>query len=103
MPIDTLPPVHPGIFLREEMETLQISARTFAAHNAITGIMNGQRAITAQMAIRLSRAFGTTPQYWLNLQTIHDLKRAQIEIGDIAATIVPWTQTVAPNRSPGQG
>ncbi len=108
MPIDTLPPVHPGIFLREELEAMQISARTFAAHihvphNAITGIMNGQRSITAQMAIRLSRAFGTTPQYWLNLQTIHDLKRAQIEIGDIAATIVPWTQTVAPDRSPGQG
>ena len=39
--------------------------------------MNGERSISAQMAIRLSQAFGTTPQYWLNLQMIYDLKRAR--------------------------
>ena len=58
-----------------------MSARKFAEHigvphNAVTGIMNGERSITAQMAIRLGKAFGTLPQYWLNLQSMYDLKRA---------------------------
>jgi addiction module HigA family antidote len=79
-PIDNLPPIHPGSFLRDELEALGVSARTFAVHihvphNAVTGIMNGERAISAQMAIRLGQAFGTTPHYWLNLQSIYDLKR----------------------------
>jgi addiction module HigA family antidote len=81
-PIDNLPPIHPGIFLREEIEALDLSARKFAEHihvphNAVTGIMNGERSISAQMAIRLGQAFGTTPQYWLNLQAIYDLKQAR--------------------------
>ncbi|MSP00575.1 MAG: addiction module antidote protein, HigA family [Acetobacteraceae bacterium] len=84
-PIDNLPPIHPGQFLRDELEALGISARKFAAHirvphNAVTGIMNGERSISAQMAIRLGQAFGTTPRYWLNLQTIYDLKRAQADM-----------------------
>lgn len=84
-PIDNLPPIHPGVFLREELETLAVSARKFAErihtpHNAVTEIMNGERSITAQMAIRLAQAFSTTPQYWLNLQTIYDLKRARAEM-----------------------
>jgi addiction module HigA family antidote len=84
-PIDNLPPIHPGIFLREEIEALGLSARKFAEHihvphNAVTGIMNGERSISAQMAIRLGQAFGTTPQYWLNLQAIYDLKQARAEM-----------------------
>jgi len=84
-PIDGLPPIHPGSFLRDELAVLGLSARKFAEHihvpyNAVTGIMNGERSISAQMAIRLGRAFGTTPQYWLNLQSIYDLKQAQAEM-----------------------
>jgi addiction module HigA family antidote len=84
-PIDNLPPIHPGSFLRDELVALNLSARKFAEHiyvphNAVTGIMNGERSISAQMAIRLGRALGTTAQYWLNLQTIYDLKRALAEM-----------------------
>ncbi len=84
-PIDNLPPVHPGSFLRDELEALGLSARKFAdhilvPHNAVTGIMNGDRSVTAQMAVRLGLAFGTTAQYWMNLQTIYDLKRARAEM-----------------------
>lgn len=84
-PIDQLPPIHPGGILRDELLALGLSARKFAEHicvphNAITGIMNGDRAVSAQMAIRLGKAFNTPPQYWLNLQSIHDLKRAQAEM-----------------------
>jgi len=84
-PVDHPPPIHPGRFLRDELQELGISARKFAAHihvphNAVTGIINGDRAISAQMAIRLGQAFGTTPQYWMNLQAIYDLKRARAEM-----------------------
>ncbi len=82
---DGLPPIHPGAFLRDELETLGASARQFARHigvppNAVTEIMNEERSVSALMAIRLGRAFGTTPEYWMNLQAIHDLKRARAEM-----------------------
>jgi addiction module HigA family antidote len=95
-PIDSLPPVHPGQFLRDELEALDLSARKFAEHihvphNAVTGIMNGERSISAQMAIRLGQAFGTTPQYWLNLQAIYDLKQARAEMPAEALHIQSYT------------
>jgi antitoxin HigA-1 len=84
-PIDNLPPIHPGHFLRDELEALELSARKFAVrirvpHNAVSGIMNGERSISVRMAILLGQAFGTTPEYWLNLQMIYDLKRARAEM-----------------------
>jgi addiction module HigA family antidote len=96
-PVDNLPPIHPGSFLRDELEVLGVSARKFAEHihvphNAVTGIMNGDRSVSAQMAIRLGQAFGTTPRYWLNLQSIYDLKRAQAEMPEEALQI----ETYAP-------
>jgi addiction module HigA family antidote len=92
IPIDNLPPIHPGRFLHDELEALALSARKFAAHikvphNSVSGIMKGQRSISARMAIRLGRAFGTTPLYWLNLQMIYDLKLAQAEMPDEALQI----------------
>ena len=94
-PTDNLPPIHPGSFLRDELEALGLSARKFAEHvhvphNAIAGIMNGERSVSAQMAIRLGQAFGTTPQYWMNLQAIHDLKRARAEMPAEALRITPY-------------
>ena len=91
---DNLPPIHPGRFLRDELEALGLSARKFAEHihvphNAVTEIMNGERSISAQMAIRLGQAFATTPQYWLNLQTLYDLKRARAEMPVEALRIEP--------------
>jgi addiction module HigA family antidote len=52
--------------------------------------MNGNRAVSAQMAIRLGQAFGTTPRYWLNLQAIYDLKRARSEMPAEALQIEPF-------------
>jgi addiction module HigA family antidote len=94
--IDGLPPIHPGDLLRDELAALGLSARKFAEHiqvprNAVTGIMNGERAISAQMAIRLGQAFGTSPQYWQNLQAIHDLKRARAEMPADAPRIAPYS------------
>src|ERR1700722_12213058 len=71
--------IHPGEILREELEELNFSANRFASllhvpANRITYILNGQRAITADTALRLAKFFGTTPEFWLNLQNSYDLK-----------------------------
>jgi antitoxin HigA-1 len=90
--LDNLPPVHPGEILRDELEALGMSATRFAHHlgvtpNAITRILNGEHDITAKMALRLSRVFGTSEQYWLNLQGIYDIKVARVKVD--VSEIVP--------------
>jgi antitoxin HigA-1 len=92
--VDNLPPVHPGEFLADELEALNMSARKFAEHisvppNAVTGIINGGRRISAQMAMRLGRAFGTGERYWMNLQSLYDAKLAHEEMGEKLAAIRP--------------
>lgn len=79
-------PIHPGEILREELEELEFSANAFARIlsvpvNRITSILNGKRSITADTALRLSRFFGTSAQFWLNLQSSYDLKIAFKEKG----------------------
>lgn len=66
--------VSPGEVLQEQLEELDISASKLAAHldvptNRITEILNGKRAITADTALRLSKFFGTTPEFWMALQS----------------------------------
>ena len=91
---DNLPPVHPGEFLADELEALHMSARKFAEHigvppNAITAIVNGQRGISAEMALRLGRAFGTGERYWMNLQAFYETKIAREKLGAKVAAITP--------------
>lgn len=86
--IDNLPPVHPGEILRDELEALSMSARKFADHirvppNAVTAILNGQRGVTAQMALRLGQAFGTGPGYWMRLQDTYEEKCARAELAGV--------------------
>lgn len=92
--VDNLPPIHPGELLKDELDALGMSARKFAAHirvpaNAVTAILNGERAVTAQMAIRLGRAFGTGAAYWMRLQDIYEEKIARAEMAAIIDTIAP--------------
>ena len=88
-------PVHPGEILGEELEELGMSANAMAIAlgvptNRITAILKGQRGITADTALRLSRYLGTTPQLWLNLQKTFELRMAQIESGkDIEDRVQP--------------
>ena len=70
--------IHPGEILKEELEVLGLSANEFAKRlkvptNRITSIVNGERSITADTALRLAHYFGTTPEFWMNLQTAYDL------------------------------
>ena len=79
-------PVHPGEILRDELDELGLSANALAKElgvpvNRITMILNGQRGVSADTALRLARYFGTTPQLWMNLQKSWELRRAEIESG----------------------
>ncbi len=88
-------PIHPGEHLREELEELGLSARAFAnalnvPTNRITAILNAQRAVTADTALRLARYFGTSAEFWLNLQSAYELRRTRQAVGkQIERDIVP--------------
>ena len=84
-------PVHPGEVLGEELEELGLSASALdVPANRITAILNGQRGVSADTALRLSRYFGTTPQFWLNLQKTFELRVAQTASGrEIAERVRP--------------
>ena len=78
--------IHPGEHLAEELEALNISAAELARRidvptNRVTQIIKGTRAITGDTALRLAHYFGTTPQFWLNLQSLYDLRIAQQRAG----------------------
>jgi antitoxin HigA-1 len=79
-------PVHPGEHLAEELRELGITAAELSRQidvpvNRITGIIHGQRGITADTALRLAHWFGTSPQFWINLQQLYELRLAETEIG----------------------
>jgi antitoxin HigA-1 len=79
-------PIHPGEVLKGEMEELGLSARQLATAlgvptNRVTAIVHETRALTADTALRLARYFGTAPEFWLNLQSAYELRRAQQECG----------------------
>lgn len=76
-----LPPIHPGELLKDELQEINVSLNELARAlrvpmNRISAIVNGKRGITVDTAIRLARYFGTSPQYWLNLQNAFDLESA---------------------------
>ncbi|HLZ91673.1 MAG TPA: HigA family addiction module antitoxin [Candidatus Acidoferrum sp.] len=82
----SLTAIHPGEHLAEELSSLNMSAAELARKiavptNRVTQILNGTRAITGDTALRLAHFFGTSPQFWLNLQTLHDLRLAQEKAG----------------------
>lgn len=87
MPRNGLPPIHPGEFLREALDELGLTQAAFAqalgiSPMRVSHLLKGDRPVTAELALRLGRAFGQSPQYWLNLQTSYDLKVAQAEMKD---------------------
>ena len=78
--------IHPGEHLAEELEALDMSAAELARKlavptNRVTQILNGTRAITGETALRLAHFFGTSAQFWLNLQTLYDLRLAEEKAG----------------------
>jgi len=82
-----VPLIHPGEHLAEELNELGMSASELARHldvppNRITAILNGQRGLTGDTALRLAHFFGTSPQFWLNLQSLYELRLAEQKAGN---------------------
>ena len=81
-----LPAIHPGEFLAETLEELGFSQAAFAraigvSPMRISHVIRGTRPVTAELALLFGRALDQSPQYWLNLQSDHDLKIAKASIG----------------------
>ncbi len=78
-----MPAIHPGEFLKEILDELGLSQVALAqalgiSTMRVSHVLKGSRPVTAELALRLGRVMGQTPQYWLNLQASYDLKRAQL-------------------------
>ena len=87
---------HPGEVLKEEflvplgMSATALSKALEVPANRITALLNGSRGVSADTALRLARYFGTSPEFWVNLQVAHDLSRAKAKVGrKIERTVQP--------------
>ena len=79
--------IHPGEHLAEELKELNMSAAALARKlhvptNRITAILNGERALTADTALRLAHFFRTSAQFWINLQSLYELRLAEKKVGN---------------------
>ena len=86
-------PIHPGLILADELEALSVSASELARlievpSNRVSQIIAGKRAITADTALRLAQYFGTSAEFWVNLQKLYELDVARQQLGD-ALTHLP--------------
>ena len=84
--------IHPGEHLAEELDALDMSAAELARKlrvptNRVTQILNGTRSITGDTALRLAHFFGTSAQFWLNLQSLYDLRLAEQKAGKSFSTL----------------
>ena len=88
MPSRKPPPIHPGEILQEEIlrplgiSQYRVAKETSVSPRRINEIVRGTRAITADTALRLSRYFGTSERFWLNLQVRYDLELEKDRLGD---------------------
>ena len=99
---------HPGKFLAGRLAALDMSASELARSlgipiNRVTHIINGQRGVSGDNALRLGRFFGTAPAYWLGLQMAFELRRAEEENGEFIARTVPAFSELQRSRKPPQG
>jgi addiction module HigA family antidote len=95
-----LTPAHPGVYLREILEELCLSQSRLAQELAvpamrISHVVRGQRPMTAELALRLARYLGQSPQYWLHLQSRYDLDVAEDQIGNRVMKEVRKSKAVA--------
>lgn len=94
--------IHPGEHLAEQLSELKMSAAEFARRievptNRVTELMNGKRAVSADTALRLAKAFQTSARFWMNLQNIYDLRVAESSASSkYLKRIEPVIDTVAP-------
>lgn len=93
-------PIHPGEILADELEELGVSPTELSRQirvpaNRISQIINGKRSITGDTALRLAHWFGTSPQFWMNLQALYDVRMAEEDAGTEIKTL-----PTKPEKSP---
>ncbi len=93
-------PIHPGEILADELEALGVSPTELSRQirvpaNRISQIINGKRSITGDTALRLAHWFGTSPQFWMNLQALYDVRMAEEDAGTEIKTL-----PTKPEKSP---
>lgn len=99
-----IPAIHPGEHLGDELEGLGMSATALARQievptNRITEILNGQRSVTGDTALRLGHFFGTSAEFWLNLQKLYELRLAEQKAGDRIESLPTLDSRAAAPRS----
>jgi addiction module HigA family antidote len=87
-------PIHPGAILADELEEIGLTGNRLAEllsvpPNRIYQLLAGKRSMTADTSLRLARYFGTSANFWMNLQVAHDLDAAWMEGGDSIRRIAP--------------
>ncbi len=95
--------IHPGEHLAEQLEALGMSAAELARRlkvptNRITAILNGQRAVTGDTALRLGHFFGTSAEFWMNLQKLYDLRIAEQKSGKTIERLPTLAESVSKER-----
>ena len=94
---------HPGSVLREELRARDLSANQLALAirvpaNRVTAILRGDRAVSAETALRLGRYFATGPEFWMNLQSRYDVSVVVSERGQLIEEEVPVAAVVSADR-----
>jgi addiction module HigA family antidote len=93
-------PIHPGVFLKELLVELNISQNQLAQNIGVSAmrishVVRGKRPLTAELALRLGRYFGQSPQYWLNIQTRYDMDYAEDRFSEeVNREVQPFRKTV---------
>ena len=100
----TIPAIHPGEHLAEELKELDMSAAALARQievptNRVAQVLDGQRGITGDMALRLGHFFGTSPEFWLNLQKLYELRMAEKNAGKVISAL-PTLKSPETARTP---
>jgi addiction module HigA family antidote len=96
-----IPPIHPGeVLLEEFLKPWRVSQNRLAQHMGITTnrlneIVRGRRGITGDTALRLARATNTTPEFWLNLQSLYELEIAKDNLGDRLEKVTPIVEAAS--------
>lgn len=104
-----LPAIHPGEILREEfLEPMEISQYRLAHSirvppRRINEIVHEKRSISADTALRLARFFGTSAEFWMNLQAHYDLETQKSKLGDDLATLIAYTSELCLRKGPRAG
>ena len=99
-----IPAIHLGEHLAEELNELDMSAAALARQidvptNRVSEVLDGRRGITGDMALRLGHFFGTSPEFWLNLQKLFELRTAEKDIGEVISAL-PTLKSPETARTP---